>query len=88
MMQLVMLLVALSPVVFLIGLVKPGWILFWMKEPDRLWASTVGILMFMAAWTAYSELHFKHKPAGQEGAPQKQRPVESQNELQLDRTNP
>jgi thiol:disulfide interchange protein len=88
MMQLVTLLVALSPVVFLIGLVKPGWILFWMKEPDRLWASTVGILMFIASWTAYSELHFKHKSTGQEGVPQQQRSTESQNELQLDRTNP
>jgi len=84
MLQLVMVLVALSPVVFLIGLVKPKWILFWMKEPDRLWASSVGILMFMATFTAYSEMRLKHK-ASQEGAPQRQVSPEKQNELQLDR---
>ena len=84
MLQLVMVLVALSPVVFLIGLVKPKWILFWMKEPDRLWASSVGILMFMATFTAYSEIRLKHK-SPQEGAPQRQVSPEKQNELQLDR---
>lgn len=84
MIQLIMVLVALSPVVFLIGLLKPKWILFWMKEPDRLWASSVGILMFMATFTAYSELRLKHK-SGQEGAPQRQMSPERQNELQLDR---
>ena len=61
MIQFMLLLVALSPVVFLIGLVKPGWILFWVKQPDRLWASSVGLLMFMATFTAYSELRVRHK---------------------------
>jgi hypothetical protein len=84
MLQLVMVLVALSPVVFLIGLVKPKWILFWMKEPDRLWASSVGILMFMATFTAYSEIRLRHK-SPQERAPQRQGSPERQNELQLDR---
>jgi hypothetical protein len=59
--KFMLLLVALSPVVFLIGLVKPGWILFWQKTPDRLWASSVGIIMFMATFTAYSELRVRHK---------------------------
>lgn len=61
MIKLMLLLVALSPVVFLIGLVKPRWILFWMKEPDRLYASCVGLIMFMATFTAYSELRVRHR---------------------------
>ena len=87
-MQLVTLMVALSPVVFLVGLVKPGWVLFWAKQPDRLWASTLGVLMFMASWTAYSELHFKHKPEGQQRESQSEMSSDSRNQLQLDRTNP
>lgn len=55
------LLVPISALVFLIGLVKPKWILFWMKEPDRLWASTLGLLLFMAAVTGYSELRLRQK---------------------------
>jgi hypothetical protein len=84
MIQLVMVLVALSPVVFLIGLIKPKWILFWVKEPDRLIASSVGILMFMATFTAYSELRVKHRQMV-DGAPARQQSHDQQNELQLDR---
>ena len=61
MIKFILLLVGLSPVVFVIGLVKPGWILFWAKKPDRLWASTVGVIMFMVTFTAYSELRLQHR---------------------------
>ena len=84
MIQLVMVLVALSPVVFLIGLIRPKWILFWVKEPDRLIASSVGILMFMATFTAYSEMRVKHRQMV-DGAPARQQSHDQQNELQLDR---
>lgn len=62
--RFVLLLVPLSAVVFLIGLVKPKWILFWMKEPDRLWASSVGLLLFMAAVTGFSEMKMKQRVSG------------------------
>jgi len=83
MVQLLMVLVALSPVVFLIGFIKPKWILFWMKDPHRLWASSVGLIMFMVCFTAYSEARLKHKAAGQEH--ERSLSPEQQNELQLDR---
>lgn len=84
MMKFVLLLVALSPVVFLIGLVRPKWILFWMKEPDRLIASSVGLLMFMGTFTYYSELRVQHK-AEQEVAQgaSKERSPEQSNDLHL-----
>lgn len=84
MMKFVLLLVALSPVVFLIGMVKPKWILFWMKEPDRLIASSVGLLMFMGTFTYYSELRVQHK-ADQELAQgaSKDRSPENSNDLHL-----
>ncbi len=84
MLQLMLVLVALSPVVLLVGLVKPGWILFWMKEPDRLWASSVGLIMFMLTFTVYSEMRVKHK-LGVEATDHRRGPPEHQNELQLDR---
>lgn len=84
MLQLLLVLVALSPVVFLIGMVKPGWILFWMKEPDRLWASSVGLIMFMATFTAYSEMRVQHKAATEQGDARRGSP-EDRNQLQLDR---
>lgn len=87
MIQFLMVLVALSPVVFLIGLLKPGWILFWVKKPDRLWASSVGLVLFMVAFTGYSEARLKHKAAGQDDHPREQLSPDRQNELQLNRTN-
>jgi len=84
MLKFVLLLVALSPVVFLIGMVKPKWILFWMKEPDRLIASSVGLLMFMGTFTYYSELRVQHKKEQElaQGA-SKERSPEQSNDLHL-----
>jgi hypothetical protein len=65
-----------SPLIFVIGLVKPKWILFWMKEPDRLWATSLALLVFMASVTAWSEMRLQHK------SPQQQeREMEHQREL-------
>ncbi len=83
MIQLMLLLVALSPVVFLIGLVKPGWILFWVKEPDRLWASSMGIIMFMATFTAYSELRVRHRAATEGVAVHERGSADQQNEMDV-----
>jgi len=82
--KFVLWLVALSPVVFLIGMVKPKWILFWMKEPDRLMASSVGLLMFMGTFTYYSELRVQHKAEQElaQGA-SKDRSPENSNDLHL-----
>lgn len=84
MIKLVLVLVALSPVVFLIGLVKPKWILFWVKQPDRLIASSVGILMFMATFTWYSELRVKHRTESEKLQAAHERSPEQSNDLHLD----
>jgi hypothetical protein len=49
-------LLLISVLIFLVGLMKPGWIVFWMKQPDRLSATTVALLLFMAAWTGIAKL--------------------------------
>lgn len=83
MLSFLLLLVPLSVVVFLIGLIKPKWILFWMKEPDRLWASSVGILLFMAAVTLYSEARLKPKQPLEQGAHRQGETRDQRNELQF-----
>lgn len=68
--------VVVAPLIFIIGLVKPNWILFWMKEPSRLWSTTVALLLFMGSFTAWSEIRMGHR------SPQlTEREMEHQNEL-------
>ncbi|MEN9680196.1 MAG: hypothetical protein RLZZ627_89 [Pseudomonadota bacterium] len=83
MMKFVLLLIALSPVVFLIGLAKPKWILFWMKEPNRLIASSLGLFMFMGTFTYYSELRVQHKALEDSVQASKARSPEQSNDLHL-----
>ncbi|BBA36670.1 uncharacterized protein sS8_4746 [Methylocaldum marinum] len=76
-------LVAVSILIFIVGLIKPKWILFWMKQPDRLTATSLGLLLFMASWTGIAKLTLKPKPP--EHARPSERSVDDQNTLQLDR---
>jgi uncharacterized membrane protein YqjE len=73
-------LVGLSVVVLIVGLIKPNWICFWMKEPNRIAVSTIAMLMFMGAWTGIAKMTMKPR----EKVPEQHRSVEDQNELQLD----
>lgn len=83
MIKYALILVVLSPVVFLIGLFWPKAILPWMKNPDRLYASTVGLLMFMASFTWYSDIEFKMKKAEAPAVQSQQRNHDDANELHL-----
>lgn len=53
-------LVVLSILILIIGLIKPKWVLFWMKEPNRILVSCIAIALFMGSLTGYS--HFTVKP--------------------------
>jgi hypothetical protein len=78
--------IGVSILIFLVGLIKPKWVLFWMKEPDRLTTSTIGLFLFMASVTGFSELTMKHKtPEQREREHRQERSADDQNELQLDR---
>lgn len=83
--------VVVSPLVLIIGLIKPKWVLFWMKEPDRLWATSVALFLFMGSFTAWSEMRMPRKHAQQREhemeMQQQKKPgsPDSQNDLQLDR---
>jgi hypothetical protein len=77
-------LVGLSVLIFIIGMIKPKWILFWMKQPDRLTVSSIALIMFMAAWTGIAKLTLKPKPQHEAHQTEQKRSPDQQNELQLD----
>jgi len=73
-------LVAVSVLILIIGLIKPKWVLFWMKRPDRLTVTALAMLLFMASWTGIAKLTLKPKERGAMS-----RSAEESNELQLER---
>jgi len=75
-------LVVLSFLILVVGLIKPKWVLFWMKQPDRLTVTTLAMLLFMASWTGIAKLTLKPK---EKSPVHQQRSLDEQNELQLDR---
>lgn len=73
-------LVALSVLVLIIGLIRPKWVLFFLKSPDRLSVTAVAMAMFMIGMTGIAKLTLKPKapvPA--------ERSAEDANQLQLTR---
>lgn len=42
---------------FIVGMIKPKWALFFMKEPSRFLISSVSLIAFMIAMTVYGEGH-------------------------------
>ena len=55
-------LVVFSIIILIVGLIKPKWVLFWMKEPTRMLASSIALILFMASVTGYTQFTVKPKP--------------------------
>lgn len=68
-----------SVLILIIGLIKPKWILFWMKQPDRLTVTALCMGLFMASWTGIAKLTLKPKEVGAT----QERSLDEQNELPL-----
>jgi ABC-type nickel/cobalt efflux system permease component RcnA len=73
-------LVAVSVLILIVGLIKPKWVLFFMKQPDRLTVTALAMVMFMGAWTGIAKLTLKPKSQMEEKPA-----VEDSNQLKLDR---
>ena len=69
-----------SVVILIVGLIKPKWILFFMKYPDRLTVTSLAMVLFMASWTGIAKLTLKPKERVAE-----HRSSEDVNQLKLDR---
>ncbi len=46
---------SLTLVYFLLGMYRPRWVLFGMKDPGRIWVIVVTALALMAGMTLYGE---------------------------------
>jgi hypothetical protein len=42
---------------FVVGMIRPKWALFFMKEPTRFLISSISVAAFMVAMTIYGEGH-------------------------------
>jgi VIT1/CCC1 family predicted Fe2+/Mn2+ transporter len=42
---------------FVIGIIKPKWTLFFMKEPTRFLISSISLVGFMIGMTIYGQAH-------------------------------
>lgn len=74
-------LIVLSVIILVIGLFKPKWVLFWMKEPNRILVSSIALAMFMGSMTAWSQFTVKPKQKTE-----RERTQDELNELNLGRT--
>lgn len=54
-------LILVSVFILVVGLIKPKWILFRSKNPDRFWIMVIALLWFMASFTGYGELLRREK---------------------------
>jgi len=41
----------------IVGMIKPKWALFFMKEPTRFLISSISVVSFMIAMTIYGQAH-------------------------------
>lgn len=41
----------------IVGMIKPKWALFFMKEPTRFLISSISLVSFMIAMTIYGQAH-------------------------------
>ncbi len=76
-------LVVLSFLILLIGMIKPKWILFWMKEPNRLLVSCIALILFMGSFTGYTQLTVSEKPKAKT---ERERNRDEVNDLNLGRS--
>ena len=75
-------LVVLSILILIVGLIKPKWILFWMKEPNRIMVSGIALILFMGSMTGYTQLTVQPKQKTE-----RQRIQDETNNLNLGRTS-
>jgi ABC-type Fe3+-siderophore transport system permease subunit len=71
-------LAVLAVLILIIGLIKPKWVLFWMEEPNRILVSGIALIMFMTAFTAYTQFTVQPKQKTE-----RERTQDETNELNL-----
>jgi hypothetical protein len=66
-------LMLLTALFFIFGMIKPKWMLFWMKSPDRAWILAITALLIMGSFTLFGEankrLREEQQAAAKKAAP-------------------
>lgn len=47
--------IVLSFVIFIVGIIRPAWVFFWMKDPNRYLVIAVSMILFMLSLIGYGE---------------------------------
>ena len=47
--------IVLSFVIFIVGMIRPTWVFFWMTEPSRYLVIAVSMILFMLSLIGYGE---------------------------------
>jgi|GEM_PF-2125674 len=47
--------IVLSFVIFIVGMIRPTWVFFWMKNPSRYLVAAVAMIVFMLSMIGYGE---------------------------------
>jgi hypothetical protein len=48
-------LLLLAVIIFIVGMIKPKWILLWMDNPSRMIIAAIGMVLFMIGAVLYGE---------------------------------
>jgi hypothetical protein len=73
-------LVAISVLFLIVGMIKPKWALFFLRQPDRLSVTAVAMALFMLGMTGIAKVTLKPKERVTT-----ERSVDDTNRLQLTR---
>jgi hypothetical protein len=62
---------------FIIGMIKPKWVLFFLQKPDRFMVLIISTILFMISATLYGEGNRREamEAASKKAAPQNPSPV-------------
>ncbi len=55
-------LLLLSVFIFIIGMIKPHWLLFWMEKPNRFVIAGVSVILLMAGAILFGEGNVQNEP--------------------------
>ena len=55
-------LLLLSVFIFIIGMIKPQWLLFWMEKPNRFVIVGVSVILLMAGAILFGEGNKQNEP--------------------------
>lgn len=65
----------LTIIFFIVGMIKPEWVLFFMKEPSRFIVLVISTVLIMISVTLYGEGHRRATLAQEVNLPSPQGPV-------------